>query len=245
MKRTISLFLCLLMLFTLTTGSALEVSNEMNQVIDACLQYGVSVRSFPADITREELHAEAFEILAMDQTYKMWLITSTRQAENVEFGWVAYQTPSHTVQGGWRDFASYQQYRDKLLLENEHGSYYFWTAEAKAEYSYGLYGEETRLSFPREGEPTGQEAIALAQDALISLLGLTPEAVDALFIDTTFFEDDHRYWAITFRQNGPGGPVPYDCLYAVVIDAATGEVEFAIDYKNEKQIDAATGINMW
>lgn len=232
------LSVCLLFAGFNAAALAEELSTLEEEVIAACREFGISSGCFPQDVKGSELVAEAFEITALDHPYTMWLVTTTRQTDGVEFGWVAYQTPSHTRQSSDREFASYQQEKQKLMAEVEKGCYHFWTAEEKAEYSYRLYGQDARITFPQENELSQDTAVEIASNNLMPLLGLTAAQAEALLIDATFYQDETRYWGITFRQNSVDGPLPLEPLYAVVIDETTGVVQYAIDYRKDLVVDA-------
>lgn len=222
----------------LAGATAEENAHLEAQVLTACKEHGVASGAFPQDIQTNELVAEAFEIDAMGDTYTMWLVTTTRQPSGVEFGWVAYHTPSHTVQSSARTAAPYEQKRDMLLMEVEKGCYYCWSAEEKAQYSYGLYGENARITFPDKDEMTQLEAVETACKSLKSMLNLTDAQVSELMIEPIFYQDETRYWGITFRKNALEGPRPFETLYAVVIDGPTGAVEYAIDYRKDLIVEA-------
>lgn len=232
------LFICLLFASFTAPALAAEPSALDEQVIAACREYGISSGCFPRDVKDDELVAEAFEISALKHSYSMWLVTTTRQPDGVEFGWVAYQTPSHTRQSSDREFASYQQERQKLMAEVEKGCYHFWSAEEKAEYSYHLYRQDARITFPNENELSQDAAVERARNNLMPLLGLTAAQTEVLLVDATFYQDETRYWGITFRQNSVDGPLPLEPLYAVVIDGPTGVVQYAIDYRKDLVVDA-------
>lgn len=210
------------------------------EVIEACRKYGISSRNFPDDITAAGLEVEAFEIDAMGQKYTMWLVTvsaEARQREGVEFGWVAFRTPSFTVEVRSRDKASYQKKRDMLAQEAERGSYVFWSPEEKAAHSYALYGEDARIVLPGEDELPEAEARAKANGALKTLLGVTDAEAEELIVECIFYQDETRYWGVTFRENRVDGPVLLKPLYAVVIDGSTGEVEYAVEYDGDRVVE--------
>ena len=226
-------FVCLLMICFTASAVAEELCTLKAQVIDACREYGISSGCFPQDVKDSELVVESFEVTALDKPCTIWVVTTTRQQDGVEFGWVSYHTPSHTRQNSDRDFVSYQQERQLLMAELEKGCYHFWSAEEKAQYSEHLYGQAARITVPQENEISQEAAVEIAGQALKNLLGVAAVQAENLLVDTTFYQDETRYWGITFRQNSVDGPLPLEALYAVVIDGTTGVVRYAIDYRKE------------
>ena len=85
---------------------------------------------------------------------------------------------------------------------------------------------------------TQLEAVEASCKSLKSMLNLTDAQVSELMIEPIFYQDETRYWGITFRKNALEGPRPFETLYAVVIDGPTGAVEYAIDYRKDLIVEA-------
>ncbi|MEG1358826.1 MAG: hypothetical protein RSE23_04080 [Clostridia bacterium] len=189
--------------------------------LDACRVRGISAMDFPDDITNDELFVESYDIYGGGNQYTVWIVTTQRQRDDVEFGWVSYQTPQGIFLGGWETKASYLEEKRYRELEVQQGSYCFWPPELKAQYSQERYGEDASITFPTDTDISQEEAVDTAYQALRTQADFVQTDLDELLLSTLFWrENDLRQWVVTLRKSTP----PFDGVYGVIVDASNGAV---------------------
>lgn len=226
-----------MLVYFVVAPSQCAYASTYNEILDSCRMIGISNRVFPHNIKNEELFIEEFTVIYQGHIQKKYLVTSSVQREDVEFGWLSYQCPTNKAISIARDYESYTVEKSKFELEEILGPYHFWSAEEKGQF-YSIKAGIDRFVVCDNLLYSQEHAIDIACYQLSTVLGYPIDKKTPFLIDSTFYnEQEKQYWGVVFRKNEVSDSVAFDAVYGIVIDASSGCVIEIIDYTTQDKCD--------